>query len=104
MVPERFAPVFAELQPLADRFSAVGHRLFLVGGPVRDLLLDRPVRGDYDATTDARPEVIKRLLDGWADALWTQGEKFGTIGAKRGGVSYEITTHRGESYSPDSRK
>ena len=40
---------------------------------------------DFDATTDARPDEIKRLLRGWADAVWTQGERFGTIGAKSAG-------------------
>jgi poly(A) polymerase len=59
---------------------------------------------DLDFTTDARPAEIKRLLDGWADAVWTQGERFGTIGAKKAGRTFEITTHRAEAYSPDSRK
>ncbi len=107
MIPERFAPVFAELAPLSERFRAAGHRLYLVGGTVRDLLLGRgldQLERDYDATTDARPGEIKRLLDGWADVMWTQGERFGTIGAKRGDRTYEITTHRAEAYHPDSRK
>ena len=104
MFPERFAPVLAELQPLADRFAAAGHRLFIVGGMVRDLLLNRFSGGDFDLTTGARPDEIKKLLSGWADAVWNQGEKFGTIGARKGERTYEITTHRGESYTPESRK
>ena len=80
MIPDRLEPVLTELRPLADRFAAAGHRLYLVGGTVRDLLLDRQIVGDYDLTTDARPAEIKRILDGWANALWTQGERFGTIG------------------------
>ncbi len=104
MVPERFAPVLAELQPLAERFIAAGHQLYLVGGTVRDLLLGRDIAGDYDCTTDARPAEIKRILAEWAEAVWTQGERFGTIGAKRNGRSFEITTHRADAYSPDSRK
>lgn len=104
MFPERFAPVLAELQPLAQRFAAAGHRIYIVGGMVRDLLLDRFAGGDFDLTTDARPDVIKKLVSGWADAVWNQGEKFGTIGARVGERTYEITTHRGESYIPDSRK
>lgn len=107
MIPERFAPVLAELSPLSERFRDAGHRLYLVGGTVRDLLIGRDLdhlERDYDGTTDARPAEIKRLLDGWADAIWTQGERFGTIGAKRGDRTYEITTHRAEAYHPDSRK
>jgi poly(A) polymerase len=59
---------------------------------------------DFDATTTARPEETKKLVAGIADAVWTQGEKFGTIGLKVGERVYEITTHRAEAYSPDSRK
>ncbi len=109
MVPERFAPILAELSPLTERFAAAGKRLYLVGGTVRDLLIGRGDAGnvdqfDFDATTDARPDEIKAIIDGWADAMWTQGERFGTIGAKKSGRVYEITTHRAEAYSPDSRK
>ncbi|HEX9260720.1 MAG TPA: CCA tRNA nucleotidyltransferase [Acidimicrobiales bacterium] len=104
MVPERFAPVLTELAPLAERFGAVGHRLYLVGGTVRDLLLGREHDHDFDCTTDARPPEVKALLRGWADAVWTQGERFGTIGAKKGERIFEITTHRAEAYAPDSRK
>ena len=109
MVPERFAPILAELAPLTERFAAAGKRLYLVGGTVRDLLIGRGDATnvdafDFDATTDARPEETKRIVSGWADAVWTQGERFGTIGAKKNGRVYEITTHRAEAYSPDSRK
>ena len=114
MIPARFQPVLDELSPLARRFRDGGFRLYLVGGTVRDLLAtDAPpptdaVAFDFDATTNARPSEVKKLLSGWADALWTQGERFGTIGARKRGPHgdrvYEITTHRAEAYQPDSRK
>ena len=105
MVPERLRPILTETAPLAARFVASGHQVYLVGGIVRDLLLGRELAdGDIDLTTDARPEQTKQVLSGWADHLWTQGERFGTIGAARDGRTYEITTHRAEAYVPDSRK
>ncbi len=117
MTSQLFEPLRLELQPLADRFAAAGHRLFIVGGTVRDLLLGASLTSeefDVDATTTAHPEEIRRLLHGWADSIWTQGERFGTIGAVKRvpGVepgasirrSYEITTHRAEAYVDDSRK
>lgn len=105
MIPDRFTPVLAELAPLAERFESAGHRLYLVGGTVRDLLMDaQGDEHDLDLTTDARPDEIKACLAGWATALWTQGERFGTIGAKFGERVYEITTFRAESYTDDSRK
>ena len=105
MVPDRFAPVLAELADVSQLFREAGKRLYLVGGSVRDLLLGHESADiDFDATTDARPPEIKKILAPWADAIWTQGEKFGTIGARKGDRVYEITTHRAEAYHPDTRK
>ena len=106
MIPARLQPIIDEAAPLAERFAAAGFTLYLVGGIVRDLLLGRELAGhlDFDLTTDARPEDTKRIVAGWADAVWTQGERFGTIGLKRGERAFEITTHRAEAYLPDSRK
>jgi len=98
----------AATSELADRFAAAEKRLYLVGGSVRDAILgaeDDPAGiSDFDLTTNALPDEIEAILKGWADALWTQGKRFGTIGAKFKGRTYEITTHRAEHYSPDSRK
>jgi poly(A) polymerase len=105
VIPPRFQPVLDELAPLTARFREAGHRLYLVGGSVRDLLAGADTGEiDFDFTTDARPDAVKKVLKGWADALWTQGERFGTIGAKKGDRPYEITTHRAEAYTEDSRK
>jgi len=103
MIPERLQAVLDDTQPLAARFTAAGHRVYLVGGVVRDLLLGREC-SDLDLTTDARPDQIKALVSGWADAVWTQGERFGTIGCRKFGLDFEITTHRSDAYLPDSRK
>jgi len=104
-VPERLQPLLDEAQPLAERFAAAGHRLYLVGGSVRDAILGRSLdRLDLDFTTDARPDDIEAIVSGWADSLWTQGKRFGTIGLLRAARRYEITTHRSEAYHPDSRK
>jgi poly(A) polymerase len=110
VVPARFAPVLAELAPLAERFAADGHRLYLVGGAVRDLLLGSTADDvDLDLTTDARPPDIRRALGGWAESVWAQGEAFGTVGAQRAAADgrlrrFEITTFRSEVYHDASRK
>ena len=90
--------------PLAERFVAAGHRFFLVGGLVRDLLLGHGIDNDIDITTDALPNRIAELTAQWAHVIWDQGKAFGTIGARRGDTTVEITTHRAESYDRDSRK
>ncbi len=88
---------------LAQSFAAQGFRLALVGGPVRDALLGR-LGNDLDFTTDARPEITKRILQGWAENVWDTGIEFGTVAGKRGDTTVEVTTYRTESYDPDSRK
>ena len=105
MVPERLQSVLDVSRPVADRLAAGGHRVYLVGGIVRDLLLGRSLAGgDIDLTTDAVPERLRALLGPDAEAMWTQGERFGTIGVRYGGQDFEVTTHRAEAYHPDSRK
>ena len=106
MIPDRLRPVLERTAPLAERFAASGFKLYLVGGVVRDLLLGRDMSDgrDIDMTTDALPADTKRLVKGWADSVWTQGERFGTIGCQKDGWTFEITTHRAEAYDPESRK
>jgi poly(A) polymerase len=110
VLPERLQPLVQATAELSDRFRSAGHTLYLVGGSVRDAVFAEPdpsaadAERDLDFTTDARPDAIESVVTGWADAVWTQGKRFGTIGFLRGHQKYEITTHRAEAYRPDSRK
>lgn len=88
---------------LADAFQAAGFELALVGGPVRDALLGRVVH-DLDLTTDARPDDILRIVGPVADAVWDVGRQYGTIGARFGDDTVEITTYRSDSYDGTTRK
>ncbi len=87
-------------QQLAAAFS--DRRIFLVGGSLRDRMLGRATH-DLDLATDARPDEIRRRVAPWADAVWTVGEKFGTIGLLKYGVKAEITTFRRDAYDGESR-
>ena len=91
------------LVELGERFASAGHAVHLVGGSVRDALLGR-LGDDLDLTTDARPEQVLALVDGWADQTWQAGIAFGTVGVQKHGNRIEITTYRSESYDPASRK
>lgn len=95
----RVSPVADEL---GRRFTKAGFELHLVGGSVRDALLGR-LGNDLDFCTNARPDDILAVLDGWAEATWTTGIEFGTVGAARNGLRLEITTFRAESYDRKSR-
>ena len=93
-------PAAAEIGRL---FAGHGHELALVGGPVRDVFLgQRP--GDLDLTTDATPEQVLEMTQGWADRTWTVGIAFGTVGLRKANSVFEITTYRSEQYGRTSRK
>jgi poly(A) polymerase len=95
-----FTPAAAELGEL---FARAGHELALVGGPVRDVFLQRPPT-DLDLTTDAVPEKVLAITKRWADKTWTVGIEFGTIGLRKADTVFEITTYRSEHYQRGSRK
>ena len=88
---------------LAKLFKAAGFTLALVGGPVRDAILGR-LGNDLDFTTNARPAETKKILLSWTQAVWEVGAEFGTIAAKHGETTVEVTTYRSEVYESDSRK
>ena len=105
-VPERLQVLLeadSPLQRVAERLTGAGYQCYLVGGSVRDALLDRTAV-DLDVSTEARPDAIEALVRGWADHVWLQGKRFGTIGLLKGLRRIEITTHRAEAYRPDSRR
>jgi poly(A) polymerase len=60
-------------------------------------------QADLDFTTDARPEVVQRMVRSWADALWDTGIEYGTVGVGKAGRRLEITTFRADSYDQVSR-
>lgn len=88
---------------LAQAFKSAGYTLALVGGPVRDAILGR-LGNDLDFTTNARPAATKAILANWGDAVWDQGAAFGTVAAKKGETTVEVTTYRSDTYSSESRK
>ncbi len=90
------------LERLGETFREAGHELYLVGGYVRDALLGRE-HPDADATTDAHPRKIQRLLRTHAEHLWTVGERFGTIVAKVDDYEVDVTTYRSDLYMEGSR-
>ncbi len=105
-VPARLQPILDDASPvleLARRLAEADHQCYLVGGSIRDALLGLPL-GEYDVATSARPDEVERLVRGWADHVWLQGQRFGTVGCKVRGTSIDITTFRADVYRPESRK
>ncbi|HLA67183.1 MAG TPA: CCA tRNA nucleotidyltransferase [Acidimicrobiia bacterium] len=108
MIPPRLEPLLrADGVPIrvVERFRDAGHEVFLVGGSVRDALLDRRRdEPEFDFATGASPDEIHALLSGWAVGVVTVGKEFGTVAGRLDDVTVEITTFRSEVYRDDSRK
>lgn len=79
-----------------------GFESYLVGGCVRDMLLNVPIN-DLDLCTNAKPEQIKDIFNKLNFKLYTIGEKFGTIAILKDGYKIEITTYRSENNFTDKR-
>ena len=88
---------------LGKIFQDADHELSLVGGPVRDAFLGRQAP-DLDFTTSATPDETLAILKPHVDAHWDIGREFGTIGARIGDDTIEITTYRADKYDHITRK
>ncbi|MDB5265430.1 MAG: polynucleotide adenylyltransferase [Parcubacteria group bacterium] len=93
----------SEVRTVAEGLRAGGFEAYLVGGCVRDLLLDRTPK-DWDLTTNAKPEDIQRLFP---ESFYEND--FGTVGVKTGSEDerlalIEVTPYRTESAYTDKRR
>ncbi len=75
-----------------------GYEAYVVGGCVRDSLLHR-VPDDWDITTSARPEEVKRVFRRTVDT----GIQHGTVTVMVGREAYEVTTYRVDGDYADGR-
>jgi tRNA nucleotidyltransferase/poly(A) polymerase len=87
---------------LANRICRIlrrsGHQAYLVGGCVRDLLLDREP-ADVDVATDARPDEVQRLFPG----SLTVGAQFGVVVVTEEPARVEVATFRSDLGYSDGR-
>lgn len=75
-----------------------GYEAYAVGGCVRDSILARRPK-DWDITTSARPEEVKKLFRRTVDT----GIEHGTVTVLLGRDGYEVTTYRIDGAYEDSR-
>ena len=78
-----------------------GYEAYLVGGFVRDLLLNRPTH-DIDCATNALPDEIERVFSNYKQSQI--GKDHGTIGVKVNQDWIEITTYRLDDETKDHRR
>ena len=78
--------------------NEAGYEAYVVGGCVRDSILDR-VPGDWDITTSALPEQVKELFHRTVDT----GIQHGTVTVMMGKEGFEVTTYRVDGEYHDGR-
>lgn len=91
-----------EISAIVTTLQNASHKAYLVGGCVRDLLMDREPK-DWDITTDAKPEEIQKIFP---ESVYENN--FGTVGVKTDSDDpklkiVEITTFRLEGKYSDKR-
>jgi poly(A) polymerase len=91
---ERHGITADQISPCARRtvstLQQAGHRAFIVGGAVRDLLLKRTPK-DFDVATDATPEEVRRLFR----RSRIIGRRFRLVHVLCGAETVEVSTFRG---------
>ena len=83
---------------ILDTIHKAGFEAYIVGGCVRDALLGRQP-GDWDITTNAMPQDVKKLFRRTIDT----GIQHGTVTIMFGKEGYEVTTYRIDGKYEDSR-
>ena len=91
------------IPPEAEHILSVlrknGYEACLVGGCVRDMLMDIPPH-DYDITTSAPPEITLSLFEKTVPT----GIKHGTVTVIENGTPFEVTTYRSDGKYSDCRR
>lgn len=91
----------AGARAVIDALGAAGHHAYIVGGCVRDSLLDLTPH-DWDICTDATPEQTIAACSGYK--IIETGLKHGTVTVVVNGEGYEVTTFRVDGDYSDHRR
>ena len=87
-----------KIERILQKINSAGYEAYIVGGCVRDCFLQRQPQ-DWDITTSAEPEQIKKIFNRTYDT----GLQHGTVTVLWEGEHYEITTYRIEGKYDDCR-
>jgi tRNA nucleotidyltransferase (CCA-adding enzyme) len=88
-----------DVKSIIDIIEAAGFEAYAVGGCVRDIFVGiEPA--DWDITTSAKPEEVKRLFKRTIDT----GLEHGTVTIMLDDQGYEVTTYRIDGVYTDYRR
>lgn len=87
-----------DVEFILDKLNYIGYKAYVVGGCVRDSILNRKPK-DWDICTNALPEVVVGLFD----KTIPTGLQHGTVTVMINNEGYEITTFRIDGEYEDGR-
>jgi tRNA nucleotidyltransferase (CCA-adding enzyme) len=96
-------PIPDDIIQIKDIFVNNGYKLYIVGGSVRDSLLNKPIK-DYDLATDATPDQVEDIMNKSGFKTLPTGKAFGVINVFTDTNEYEVATLRSDGEYTDSRR
>ena len=91
------------LEKLSQLFLKNNYELYMVGGAVRDILMDKTPH-DYDFATNATPDQMLKMAEESNIEVIPTGIKYGTVTFRIANQSFEVTTYRKDSNYSDGRR
>jgi len=86
-----------DIQQIKDIFKKNGFKLYVVGGAIRDFLLNKTIK-DYDLATDAVPDNVEAMMKAAGLRTIATGKAFGVINVFTSEGEHEIATLRSDEY------
>ena len=97
---DHLIPMPLEAEQIIQKLQNAGHKAYLVGGAVRNSLLNIPVK-DWDICTSALPEEVEQLFK--KHSIIETGLQHGTVTIVNKGMPIEVTTFRIDGEYSDGR-
>ena len=94
---------FKTLEKLSQLFFKNNYELYMVGGAVRDILMDK-IPHDYDFATNATPDQMLKIAEESNIEVIPTGIKYGTVTFRIDNQSFEVTTYRADGNYSDGRR
>ena len=92
-----------DILAIKNVFQQKNYKLYVVGGAVRDFLLNQKIK-DYDLATDAIPDTVETMMEAAGFKTLPTGKSFGVINVFTDKGEYEIATMREDSTTSDGRR
>jgi tRNA nucleotidyltransferase/poly(A) polymerase len=93
----------SDIQEIQKVFKKNGYKLYIVGGAVRDALLNKNPK-DFDLATDAVPDKVEEMMQDSGFRTLPTGKSFGVINVFTDQGEYEIATFRTDGSYVDGRR